>query len=130
MTLNIKIQALESSVLEDGAKWRLMLDYKRALEEKRTNDPVLALKRKLTKSMYDKRVTIKDIRNNHNINPYPVGRSSLELVLSGIAISNKLTRKLSIYLNGNKKVKFIYEPNQTTKTPPIHRKHKRFSYSQ
>jgi len=97
-SLNYKIKALESSFLEDGAKWRIILQYKKALDEKISKDPVRILKKRLTISMIGKGITIKDIRANHSINPYPIGRSSLELVLAGTKISSKLTNKLNEYL--------------------------------
>ena len=98
-SLNFQIKALESSILEDGAKWRLMLQHKRALEDKRKNDPVRALRKQLIASMKLKGVTIEEIRENHSINPYPVGRCNLELALAGKAISPKLTRRLKHYLD-------------------------------
>jgi hypothetical protein len=102
-SLAYKIKALESSFLEDGAKWRLMISYKRELEFKRVNDPIRKLRKDLIKSMIFKSITIEEIRANHSINPYPVGRCNLELVLAGKAISPKLTRKLNDYLNDYKK---------------------------
>lgn len=97
-SLNYQINALQNSILEDGAKWRLMIQHKKALEHKIKYDPVRNLRKALIKDMQERRITTEQIRYNNSLNPYPVGRCNLEMALAGKAISPKLTKKLNTFL--------------------------------